>query len=229
MLGFYNESDLIAESRLCAAAVGTDQLAQLRNIAACDKAQVWRDDDHRDMAQWVAINLGVSNLKARRMVTAAHALNDLPRISEALASGVLSLDKVLELCRFATPADEQKLISWAKRVGLGAIRDRADEATRIEPEATKEAERSRYLDWFFEDKNCMWLEGRLPAAEGHRVATVLDSIAKDIASSPEDGDLLSWRTAATGAGPMPWSSSPPARIKRPSGTPSWSTPSSTLC
>ena len=54
----------------------------------------------------------------------AHTLAHLPLLSRALQSGELSLDKVVELCRFATPKTEKKLLRWARRVMPATIRER---------------------------------------------------------------------------------------------------------
>ncbi|MGH2729946.1 MAG: DUF222 domain-containing protein, partial [Actinomycetota bacterium] len=82
-----------------------------RMLAAIDILQarfVWRGDDCRDMTQWVALNLGIGSHRARRMTEAASKLDDLPRIAAALEAGELSLDKVVELTRFATSNTEAK-------------------------------------------------------------------------------------------------------------------------
>jgi hypothetical protein len=63
---------------------------------------------------------------ARRWVHAAYALVDLPLTSAALEQGALSIEKVVELARFATPATEEGLIAWARRVPTGAIRHTGD-------------------------------------------------------------------------------------------------------
>jgi hypothetical protein len=183
----YKEADLIAALKMTACMAGAPLKAQLELIAACDQADIWRHDDYRDMAQWVAINLGVSITKARRMVGAARAIESLPRIAGELAAGRLSLDKTLELCRFATPADEEELLKWAQGAAVGAIKERADLACRIEPEEVKTSERARYLNWNFDDDNlCLWFNGRLPQETGHRFVKVIEAIAKDIPVSPED-------------------------------------------
>jgi hypothetical protein len=51
-------------------------------------------------------------------IVAGHALERLPLVSEALTGGRLSLDKVVELARFATAETEARLISMG-RPGLG--------------------------------------------------------------------------------------------------------------
>lgn len=75
------------------------------------------------MAHWLSMRYGISDWKARRWIAAAHALEGLPRISEAFASGELGIDKVVELTRFATAETEGRLITWAQRVsGRQAVR-----------------------------------------------------------------------------------------------------------
>jgi Domain of unknown function (DUF222) len=66
----------------------------------------------RDLAHFLAMRYGISEWKARRWIAAAHALEPLPKISEAFASGALGIDKVVELTRFATPVIRLRL-RWA--------------------------------------------------------------------------------------------------------------------
>jgi hypothetical protein len=62
---------------------------------------------------------GVSTWKAHRWIGAAHALERLPRLADALTGGTLGIDKVLEVARFATPETEAGLVRWAQE-GLEA-------------------------------------------------------------------------------------------------------------
>ena len=57
---------------------------------------------------------GISYWKAHRWIEAARALESLPALSEALASGILGVDKIVELTRFATPKTEAELITMAR-------------------------------------------------------------------------------------------------------------------
>jgi hypothetical protein len=79
-------------------------------IAAVDLRDGWRSSGARDMAHWLRMRQGISDWKARRWIAAAHALEGLPRISEAFARGELGIDKVVELTRFATPETEADLV-----------------------------------------------------------------------------------------------------------------------
>lgn len=87
-------------------------------IAEADRRDAWLDSGARDMAHWVSIRYGVSWWKARRWIVAGHALEGLPLVSDALTSGRLSLDKVVEQARFATAETEARLIPWADRVSV---------------------------------------------------------------------------------------------------------------
>src|SRR6266542_6284979 len=83
-------------------------------IAEADQCKAWRDSGVWDMAHWLWMRYGISDWKARRWIAAAHALEGLPQISEAFASGELGIDKVVELTRFATAETEGRLITWAQ-------------------------------------------------------------------------------------------------------------------
>ncbi len=88
-------------------------------IAHIDRCEAWRDSGARDMAHWLGMRYGISDWMARRWIAAAHALEDLPLLSEAFSPGELGIDKVVELTRFATPKTEARLIPWARGGVLG--------------------------------------------------------------------------------------------------------------
>jgi hypothetical protein len=90
-------------------------------------------------------SLGVTVSEGLRLTTAAHALEHLPLISAAFETGVLSLDKVLQLARFASADTEKDLIKWATRASVNAIRHKADVANRPDLKDTHAADKERYL------------------------------------------------------------------------------------
>ena len=132
-------------------------------IAEGDRREVWRNRGSANMAHWVCMRYGISYWKAERWVAASHALERLLRISEAFACGDLSIDKVVELTRFATPETEGRLISWAQEVSSGCIRRKGDLAARMSLEETQEVDRNRSLSWwYFDDGKRFGLEAELP-------------------------------------------------------------------
>jgi len=137
------------------------------------------------MAQWVAAQFGISQWAARRWIAAGHALKELPKARRALSSGRLSLDKLLEVTRFATADSEAKLIAWALGVSAAAIRRKADLAGREDIEELRADDRARSLSWWWEDDRRMWLEGFLPAEQGATVAKALDRLSDELPSDPD--------------------------------------------
>src|SRR5688500_6723092 len=82
----------------------------LQLILEAQVLALWTNDGHRNLAEWLSAELGISNWEANRWIRAAHALPHLPHVDLAFEEARLSLDKVLELCRFATPDTEQGLV-----------------------------------------------------------------------------------------------------------------------
>jgi len=174
------------------AKVGHAHRELLRLIAEVDRHEAWRDSGARDLAHWLAMRYGLSEWKARRWVAAAHVLEELPRLSEALSAGKLGIDKVAELARFANHETEVGLISWAARVSCAAVRRRGDLEVRASCEDLATAQRDRFLSWWFWDEGRRFgLEAELPAAQGAIVARALQRLAVTIPDMPgEEGQTF---------------------------------------
>ena len=165
------------------------QRRMLALIAEADRSDAWIETGARDMAHWVSIRYDVSWWRASRWIAAAHTLEHLPGLSEALATGRLGLEKVVELARFATPQDEADLLRWAQEVSCAAIRERGDLWVRAQREDVVAAERDRTLEWrWFGEERRFWLRAELPAAQGAIVARALERAAEQVPAMPgEDG------------------------------------------
>jgi hypothetical protein len=173
--------------------IGAAHLALLRRIAQFDHLGKWQADGARDMSEWVSGRFDISRWKALRWVRSAHALQHLPRIAEALKTGRLCLDKVVELTRFATPEDEAKLITWAKRVTVATIRCKGNEAKPESREDVESTDRARSLNWVWDmDGSALSLYGRFPVAEGTLITDALDRLAADIPNHPDQGSEGLW-------------------------------------
>jgi hypothetical protein len=142
-----------------------------------------------DAAHWLSMRFGISTWKARRLIGAAEALEYLPLLSDALIGGRLGLDKVAELARFASAQDEQHLIKWAAQVSCAAVRHRGDLQTQSRINEVVEADRSRFVSWWYSsDGQRFGLEADLPAAQGARVARAIERVAESIPSMPGEED-----------------------------------------
>ncbi|MGZ8625677.1 MAG: DUF222 domain-containing protein [Actinomycetota bacterium] len=158
-------------------------------IAEADGREAWRDEGARDTAHWLSMRYGISHWKAHRWIVAAHALESLPRLSEAFARGEIGLDKVVELCRFATADTECRLIGWARGVSCAAVRRRGDLEARVSIREVRDAERGRFLEWWYLDEGRRFgLEAELPAAQGAIVVRALERLAGEIPAMPGEED-----------------------------------------
>ncbi len=182
-----DEDELIRDIDTEHAALAASHRRILRLIAEVDRRKSWRDLGARDTAHWLSIRYGVSQWKARRWIAAAHALESLPHISEALASGELHLDKVVELTRFAAPETESRLLVWAGGVSCGAIRHKGDVAARRSPDDDEDVERSRFLSWWtFDDGRRFGIQGEMPSSQGAVVSRVLSRLANNLPVMPDE-------------------------------------------
>lgn len=172
-------------------ALSAHQRQFFRCIRAVDESRVWEADGCRDIAQWISGRYHVPTYQARLWADAAHSLEQLPLISNAFGTGEMSIDKTVQLARFATPATEKDLLPWAKRVTVRTIRRKADLARRPSAEEERTAETEvdlqRSLTWWLcHDDKLMWIEALLPAAEGMKAVTVIDRLAS---RAPRDPDI----------------------------------------
>ena len=152
--------------KLVKSADGAIDLQKLEYIAAVDDRRVWRDAGARNLIEWVSAEFQESHWTARRWVGEARALPDLPKTQRAMRTGALSLVKVCELVRFATPETEGGLIRWAQGVSAAAIRRRAYRETVDPIEEVRADHDARSLSWWYEDDRRLHLEGLLPAEQG---------------------------------------------------------------
>jgi hypothetical protein len=173
-------------------------VALLGVIAEVDRRRAWQDSGARDLAHWLSIRYGMSWWKADRLIKAAAVLDQLPATADALESGVLGIDKVVEVCRFATPETEEELVGWASEATCATIRRRADLEVRAVLDETSELERDRSLRYWYEDGGRRFgLEARMPSAQGAIVAKALERVVDQNPAMPisTDGVVIEARRA----------------------------------
>jgi hypothetical protein len=179
--------DAVAALDAANAAVARAQRELLRQIARVAELESWRGDGARDLAHWLSIRYGISTWKARRWCAAAAALDELPEVERAFTGGDLSLDKTVELTRFATAAEESSLVRWASDVSVATVRRRGDRATVPSAQQVADDERHRRLEvWWLEEERRLGFAGELPAAQGAIVVRALERALERVPTMPED-------------------------------------------
>ncbi len=165
---------------------------QLADIAEFDSAEAWRGDGAGSMTMWVTDQCGVSASTARQWVRAAADLAELPALSESLASGEMSLDKVAPLAEVASPETDAEIRSAATHWTVKQARDLAEWHKATEEALAHSAGREfehRTLR-FNDDRRTMWVaftRDEYALAKSALVGRVSAdaAAARDASSSPE--------------------------------------------
>ncbi len=174
----------------------------LELIREYDDAHGWTGPGLNTCAHWLNWKCGFNLGAAREKVRVAHALVDLPKISEQFRLGEVSYSKVRAMTRVATEENEEFLLQIA-RYGTASHVERVvrnyRKVKRIEAlELDNERHELRKLDWYFDDDGCLVLKGRFTPDQGAVIKKVLDLIMeedfqeqKDVsAETPVDGQKL---------------------------------------
>jgi hypothetical protein len=170
--------------------IGAAQLELLLAILDVERDGAWLDDGARDLAHWVSMRYGISHWKACRWIGAVHAFGSMPSLAVALRDGMLSLDKVVELARFATPETIDGLTRWAEDVSTSVLRRRADVEVRRERDEALDVERTRTLEWgYFDEGRRFGMEVELPAADGAAVIEAIERLARSLPEMPDEEGL----------------------------------------
>ncbi len=112
------------ERRLCEA-MGLLNVATAEVVASIAEALAgddWQGDGIVTPEQWVALRCGVTSNRARRLVSAARALDLLPAAAAAFADGALSEDQVGLVCRHVDPAHDAEVTELARRCTVSQLR-----------------------------------------------------------------------------------------------------------
>ncbi|HWD54408.1 MAG TPA: DUF222 domain-containing protein [Acidimicrobiales bacterium] len=97
----------------------------LAAVVELDRRKAWRVDGATSMVAWLVQQCGVAAATAREWVTAAAKLQELPKISDALAQGKLSFDQVKPLVEVAKPATDAQLAEQATHWSAKQVRELA--------------------------------------------------------------------------------------------------------
>src|SRR3954470_6468033 len=98
--------ELVTEICTLASHINAANHRWLALIAEFDRRNGWSDGATQSCAHWLNWKCGIAMGAAREKIRVAHALENLPKISAAMATGRLSYSKVREITRVASPATE---------------------------------------------------------------------------------------------------------------------------
>jgi hypothetical protein len=152
----------------------------LELVREFDEIEGWAGPGMKSCAHWLNWKCGINLGAAREKVRVAHALQELPLITDEFRRGAISYSKVRAITRVATPGNEDYMLMIARH-GTAAHVERLvrkyRKVKRIEAlERDNERHALRELDWHFEDDGCMVMKGRFTPEQGMVIKKVLESI-----------------------------------------------------
>lgn len=151
----------------------------LELIREFDEREGWGGPGLRSCAHWLNWKIGLSIGAAREKVRVAHALKDLPRISDDFRQGRLSFSKVRAMTRVATPENEEYLLMIARHGTASHVERLVSQFRKVKRIEAMEAETRRHdlraLDWHVDDDGSYVIKARLTPEQGERVVKAIES------------------------------------------------------
>jgi Domain of unknown function (DUF222)/HNH endonuclease len=152
-------------------------------LAEWDRRSEWSDGETKTCADWLSWRCSIMPVTAREHLRIARRLGELPRITAAFASGVLSYSKVRAITRVAEPATEEQLLMLAEHA-TGATLERLVRGYRRAAsaclETANDAHRRRYLRWEWAEDGSLRFRGRLPAEDGALLLAALNRAEREL-------------------------------------------------
>jgi len=160
----------------------------LQLVAELDDEKPWGAWGLQSCAHWLNWRCGIGMNAAREKVRVAHALKQLPLISASYATGELSFSKVRAVTRIADPGNEKELLDLARYATAAQVEKlvRAYRSVERHEERERAAEQyaCRELTYYYDDDGSLVIRARLPAEEGAVVLQALNA-AMDARSAEE--------------------------------------------
>jgi hypothetical protein len=173
-------------------------------VAEFDRREGWSDSATKSCAHWLNWKCGIGLGAAREKVRVARALEALPKVAAAMATGRLSYSKAREITRVASPDSEEYLLTIAEHGTAQHVEKlvrtfrRCQEAEELSREARQQ--QSRSVSYRFDDDGSLILNCRLPAEAGARMLKALQLAVNELPTAGVKDD-----PAATLTEPVPFS------------------------
>ena len=143
-----------------------------------DEKELWAQSGLCSCAHWLNFKCGIGMNAAREKVRVAHALKDLPEISEGFRKGELSYSKVRAITRAATPGNEDALMNLGRHGTAAHVEKVVSSYRRVKRlqdlQTVNEQHGNRTLNYFFDDDGSLVIKGRFPAEKGALIIKALE-------------------------------------------------------
>ena len=158
-------------------------------VGEFDREKAYERHGLANTAQWLNWQCGIGSVAAREKVRVARALEQLPEISDAFATGEISYSKVRAMTRVATPANESVLVHIA-RCGTAAhveklVRKYHWTQRREAGRLARLQHAQREVTYFFDENGGLILNARLPPEVGAVVRKAIEAAVEALRESSD--------------------------------------------
>lgn len=189
-------SDEGLEEELCrqAAHMAVAECHFVLLVAEMDRRGTWCGPGLLSMAHWLSWRCGTSLATAREQVRVGRALQHLPSLRRAFASGELSYSKARAISRVATPEDEDALVEIARQTTASQLELVVREYRKATPQEGADALRRhqsrRYFRTWTEDDGMVVFQARLSPEDAEVVLGAVEAAREAAwrARQPAPGD-----------------------------------------
>jgi len=147
-------------------------------IREFDEKGYWAQQGLFSCAHWLNLKCGIGMNAAREKLRVAHALAELPKISERFDKGQLSFSKVRAITRIADANNEDYLLMIADHGTAHHVEKLVSKfrtAKRLQDVDIVRAQyNNREVTHYYDDAGCLVIKARLPAEQGALIVKALE-------------------------------------------------------
>ena len=155
-------------------------------IREFDERAGWLKWSFTDGVSWLKWRCDLGTGTAREKLRIAHALKELPLISEAFCNGNLSYSKVRVMTRVATAENEADLIALAKQMTVQHLTEHCKQRSNAQKASTAVANAAQisreFRVWHDVAKGTMHFSIELPVEEGELMEKAVEKAAVRLSS-----------------------------------------------
>jgi 5-methylcytosine-specific restriction endonuclease McrA len=176
---FYSDAEKLGAeiTELCSYIYAAESrfLALIREF---DEKGYWAQQGLFSCAHWLNLKCGIGMNAAREKLRVAHALAELPKISERFDKGQLSFSKVRAITRIADASNEDYLLMIADHGTAHHVEKLVSKyrtAKRLQDVDIVQAQyNNREMTHYYDDAGCLVIKARLPADQGALIVKALE-------------------------------------------------------
>lgn len=155
-------------------------------VAEFDAREGWLDAGMSSCAEWLAWRCSISPATAREHVRVARRLAELPIIADALSRAELSYSKVRAITRLDHINDEEQVLQLARYATAAQLERMIAVTRRVSRDEAAAAIDDRFVHIEYHDDGTASIRARVPSEDGARLARALEHVERLLTPEPPE-------------------------------------------